>query len=521
MKYINTHFSETDICFLISSSILILFAIYCFLKENHKAAFLLLVLGAFLLRLWMAFIDPFLNQWDEQYHALVAKNLASHFFVPTLYDNNLLRNSAENWIGNHIWLHKPPLFLWQMALSIKLFGLKYWAIRIPSVLLTTALVPAIYRIGFLLQNKQVAFLSALFYACSFLLINVISGGINTDQNDVVFMCYVVLSFWTFVEYTFSKKAIHWIFTGIFAAAAILVKWLPGLLVFSAWFFWLIFSRKERVQFRFWLHLIYSGFIAVLIPATWFISAYIKWPEEFAVTMDLYSKHINDDLAHPGVWYYHFQYYYDNFGWVVVALFFIGFIISLIHKKHINTWTSIFISILITYFFYTWVLTKMPLMCLIVMPLTLLFVGVSVNEIILQLNKLPFKFGAFLSFIVIAFISVSILRFGEIERVHSFRDENIYRKSRLHNQRILIETAENLKLKEVDVLLNCGFFGNGIITTFYTGLNSYDKVPNEQEFNILRKGKYKMAIFDDGKLPFFILENDSIIILSDKLMRTGM
>jgi hypothetical protein len=72
------------------------------------------------------------------------------------------------------------------------------------------------------------------------------------------------------------------------------------------------------------------------------------PEEFAVTMDLYSKHINDDLAHPGVWYYHFQYNYDNFGWLVVALFFIGFIISIVRKKYKSIWISIWISVLITF-----------------------------------------------------------------------------------------------------------------------------------------------------------------------------
>jgi len=521
MKFIDTHFSENDVYFLAFGGISILLSIALFVAQKNKLSLIILILGAFTLRLWMAFIDPFLNLWDEEFHAMVARNMVDNFWQPMLYSKPLLRVSIDTWVANHIWLHKPPLFLWQMALSIKLFGANYWSIRIPSVLLTTALVPAIYRMGFLLKNKQVAFLSALIYAFSCLMINVVSGGINTDQNDVVFMCYVVLSFWTFVEYAFYEKPIHLIFTGVFAAAAILVKWLPGLLVFSAWFFWLVFSKNRRGQLRYWLHLFYAGLIAVLFPATWFVSAYFKWPEEFAVTMNLYSKHINDDLAHPGVWYYHFQYYYDNFGWLIIALFFAGFIISIIQIKYKNIFISIFISILVTYLFYTSVLTRMPLMCLIVMPLTFLFVGISGNEVLNQFSKLSYKLSAFISFALISIFSFSLLNYGEIERMHSFRDENIYRKSCIHNQKILIETATQLKINNVDVLLNCGSIGNGIVSIYYSGLISYDKIPSEGEFNILRKNKMKVAIFDDGNLPEFIFKNDSIQILPDRIMRTGM
>jgi len=521
MKFIDTHFTEGDVWFLAIGGVLVLLSIFFFATQKHKSALFFLIAGAFVLRLWMAFIDPFLNQWDEQYHALVAKNMATNFWHPMLYKNPMLRFSEDMWISNHTWLHKPPLFLWQMALSIKLFGATYWSIRIPSVLLTTALVPVIYRMGFLLKNKQVAFLSALFYACSCLLINVVSGGINTDHNDVIFMCYVVFSFWTFVEYTSSEKWIHALFTGIFVAAAILVKWLPGLLVFSAWFFWLIFSKNKRTQIQYWLHLFVAGIIAIALPATWFISAYFKWPVEFAVTMDLYSKHINDDLAHPGVWYYHFQYYYDNFGWLIVAFFFVGAIFSMKQKTTKNGWISIFISILITFLFYTLVLTRMPLMCLIVMPLTLLFVALVGNEILNLINKIPKKAAVLITFLTLTIAAFSILNYGEIERVHSFRDDNIYRKSRMHNQKILIETAEQLKKNNYAILLNCGYLGNGVITLYYTDLLAYDKIPDEDEFNTLRKNKIKAAIFDDGRLPDFITKNDSILILPDKLLRTGM
>ncbi len=38
-------------------------------------------------------------------------------------------------------------FLWQMALSLRIFGVSEWALRIPSVLMSALLVFPIFNIG--------------------------------------------------------------------------------------------------------------------------------------------------------------------------------------------------------------------------------------------------------------------------------------------------------------------------------------------------------------------------------------
>jgi 4-amino-4-deoxy-L-arabinose transferase-like glycosyltransferase len=83
----------------------------------------------------MANLDHFLILWDEQYHALVAKNMLKNPFKPTLYPVELLDYDYRNWSANYIWLHKQPLFLWQIALSLKIFGTTELAVRLPSILL--------------------------------------------------------------------------------------------------------------------------------------------------------------------------------------------------------------------------------------------------------------------------------------------------------------------------------------------------------------------------------------------------
>ena len=106
------------------------------------------------------------QEWDEQFHALVAKNMMSAPFEPMLYKNLLLPAFDSDWTMGHIWLHKQPLFLWQMALSMKIFGVNVIALRLPSLLMSTAVTYLIYRIGSVTINKSAGFYGALLFAFS-------------------------------------------------------------------------------------------------------------------------------------------------------------------------------------------------------------------------------------------------------------------------------------------------------------------------------------------------------------------
>src|SRR4051812_43809574 len=90
--------------------------------------FLITVTG-FLLRWWTAHLDPFINLWDERFHAIVARNMMDSPFVPQLHINPLIPTNYANWPDSAIWLHKPPLFLWQMAISMKIFGVSEYSAR--------------------------------------------------------------------------------------------------------------------------------------------------------------------------------------------------------------------------------------------------------------------------------------------------------------------------------------------------------------------------------------------------------
>jgi len=150
------------------------------------ALILLMIAGIFLM-LYSIGIFDFLMLWDEQYHALVAKNMISNPFRPMFYTDPVLPYNYKNWTANHIWLHKQPLFLWQIAFSIWVFGAKEWAVRFPDLIMAVLLIPVIYRMGKIIVDKRTGFWAAVFFIVSHFLFRLISGSTSTDHNDVTFL----------------------------------------------------------------------------------------------------------------------------------------------------------------------------------------------------------------------------------------------------------------------------------------------------------------------------------------------
>lgn len=115
-------------------------------QDKYKIAVMLLILSGLALRLYTSG-DFFLHAWDERYHALVAKHFIQHPLIPTLYENPILQYNYKDWLGNHIWLHKQPLPLWGMALSMWMFGVNVFALRLPSIILSTIGIWLTFSIG--------------------------------------------------------------------------------------------------------------------------------------------------------------------------------------------------------------------------------------------------------------------------------------------------------------------------------------------------------------------------------------
>lgn len=117
-----------------------------------------------------------------------------------LFKNPVVPYDLNSWCCNSVWLHKQPLFMWQMAISMKVFGVSEFSMRLPSALMGAITILLIYRIAFLLTNsKTISIIAGLLMCFSHYQLELISGQIGMDHNDMAFCFYILASFWAFTE----------------------------------------------------------------------------------------------------------------------------------------------------------------------------------------------------------------------------------------------------------------------------------------------------------------------------------
>ena len=207
----------------------ILLSFRAFDRDRHRVSLLLIIAAGFLLR-WYAGGYQGLHPWDERYHALVARNLCFDPLTPTLYRTPLLDYDFRDWQANHVWLHKPPLALWLMAVSIAALGATEFAVRLPSLLLSTLQIPLTYALGKRLWSEKVGLTAALFHAVSPQLIRLATGQQSVDHVDTALVFFIELAVWLAVVYRDRPRRLLLLAIGLVTGLALLSKWLPGLIV---------------------------------------------------------------------------------------------------------------------------------------------------------------------------------------------------------------------------------------------------------------------------------------------------
>jgi 4-amino-4-deoxy-L-arabinose transferase-like glycosyltransferase len=344
-------------------------------RNRYGLALGLLMGAAFTVRLVVATLDPFLHDWDERYHALVAKHLITNPWRPLLRDHAYLPYDYHQWGHNLVWLHKQPLFLWQMALSMRLFGVNEVALRLPSALTTSLLLYPVYRLGIrIFADRDVAYLGAVLVAFAGFQLELISGYAGMDQNDVAFLVYTTASVWAYYEYRASSRP--WgawlVAVGLFAGAAVLCKWLTGLVVYAGWAIALLLDASRRRQLGEYLRIGASVAVAVLVFLPWQLYTAWRFPLESAYERAYNTRHFFEELeGHYNPWYYHFTTPPEHYGWVLVLIA-LGLAWVLWRGPRPVALLSV---VVIVFIFFTLAASKMFAYVYVVSPLLLLLAAV--------------------------------------------------------------------------------------------------------------------------------------------------
>ncbi len=217
--------------------------------------------------------DDFLHRWDEQFHALVAKNLALHPLMPTLYEVPLLPASGY-WDSTHVWLFHPPFPLWVMALSHAALGSCELALRVPSVLAHAAATVAVYFAGARLFRAQVGWWAALLYGLNGRLIELAGGRAGGDHPDSLFASLFTLAVALLVVQADTPKRWRPVLAGALVGCLVLTKWLTGF--FALALFGFLIWRRKQLRAR-WLELALATLAALAVVVPWEAYALVHYP----------------------------------------------------------------------------------------------------------------------------------------------------------------------------------------------------------------------------------------------------
>ncbi|MCI0685524.1 MAG: glycosyltransferase family 39 protein, partial [Gemmataceae bacterium] len=327
-----------------------------------------------------------LTRWDEAFHAVVAQNVFKHPLKPTLVDAPFLPYDGADWNESHVWLHKPILPFWQVALSFALLGVNTMALRLPAVILSTAAAWLTYLIGKELLDRRAALIAAALQAANPFLMKLVHGYQFADTVDIS------LLFWVEAGVYFLTRAVrtgHWrdvLLAGVAQGFAFLSKsYLAGIILGIALTAWLlpVFHLAKRDDCRIGPVRILGLLGATLATvAPWAAYCMVNFPDEFWHEHALVWRHLHANVeGWAAPWdRLIFDYLIGMYGFfytpVLVAV--VALIGKAVVERHRGLWLVYAwgLGVVLVHLVAT---TKTPSGAVIAMPALLLLVGCLISE----------------------------------------------------------------------------------------------------------------------------------------------
>jgi 4-amino-4-deoxy-L-arabinose transferase-like glycosyltransferase len=249
-------------------------------------------------------------QWDESRLAVNAAEMSQ--------SNNFLISTYEN--KADLYNTKPPLLIWLQTLSIKVFGLTEWAIRLPSALAALACFFAVFYLVFgISKNIYFGLLATILLATSGGFIQL--HGSMTGDYDTLLSAFVLAALLYFRSYIIDKNDKALIGFTIFLSLAILCKSAAGFIPIPVFIILaLMFKDIERAKkLLFAIALSLIPFVAFIFIREMAEPGYLQaiWNNDFH---GRFSKPLE---GHTSEWYYYivnlFDYRFHYWIWLLPVI----------------------------------------------------------------------------------------------------------------------------------------------------------------------------------------------------------
>jgi len=183
------------------------------------------------------------------------------------------------------FFHKPPLFFWAQAASIRVLGLNEFAMRLPSAFAALLWAASIFLFARRYYDTRTAWHAALFMASSFL-ITLVGRAAAPVALANLFLTLSLLNIYRFYH-TGNKRYVYWLY--MFAGLGLLTKGTVALLIpfaVSIVFFGLQQKWKDFLRLLFNpIGLIVFGLIVI----PWYLAEFMLHGEAFLSELLLLQK----------------------------------------------------------------------------------------------------------------------------------------------------------------------------------------------------------------------------------------
>ncbi|HEY9115676.1 MAG TPA: glycosyltransferase family 39 protein [Bacteroidales bacterium] len=479
--------------FILDFSILIIcfagyYSSFKFYKQNNfRLSILLILISGLILRIY-AGSDLFLHNWDERYHALVAKNFLDHPLIPTLYNNPVLPYYFQDWISNHIWLEKPPIPLLSMALSLKFFGVNEIAVRIPSFLISTFAIFLTYKIGSLLFSKKVGLIAAFLHSINGLLIELAAGQVSSDHVETFFLFFVELGIFLSIYAVYKNKSyLFSLLIGLVAGFSLLSKWNPGLIIIVVWFIGAYFSRQYSLQ-KLFINLLIILATCFFVFGSSVTYIYILFPTESKYVLSKFILAYNETVdGHQGPLYF----YINDMRIVYGELIYIPILLNIyfLFQKKIS-WKMAMLSAwwIIPIIVFSFAETKRQTYMLIFAPAFFILISYYWFYLKFIISRINYRYTV----IILLFLLLALPIRYSFERLKIFqqRDRNPQWSQEIKNIKELIPEDKAVIIFNIE---------RPIETMFYNDCIAYPQIPDSRVIKNLQEKGYTIIINEDENL----------------------
>ncbi|KTC85413.1 MULTISPECIES: ArnT family glycosyltransferase [Legionella] len=225
----------------------------------YQVAFVLLFI--LIVRLFAMYFVPLIDTTEARYSEIAREMLSSHNWITLTHNNGIP------------FMAKPPLSTWLSVFFMQLFGLNELVLRLPSLLLSVAILWLVWAQARKQSGSVVAIISVVFLAGN-LYFYLNAGTIMTDASLLFCTTLALIAFWrSMIDQSKLWSYLFFIALGL----NLLAKGLIGIVLTGLpIFFWTLIRCQWRAL---WHNLpwIKGSLISLSIALPWYILAEIRTP----------------------------------------------------------------------------------------------------------------------------------------------------------------------------------------------------------------------------------------------------